>query len=220
MEILPSTYCGLFPLLGYPQYCEEEEHMQNFVWPKFIVHSQSCIGETCLVAFGLCSTALPALANVLIQNCCQSERMWWRIGACGVHRPEHGPRASVFHVPCTLLLHVFFSINVTFFFFLRLGLPALNVPRWARSPYSPVKPASVHICVLVASRLASSTGSWQNFTKRSVAASVWIFCTFCLKSCIHAESKNYFAFGCSLVAFQYIYLYHTCVLKSEFGHVW
>ena len=121
-------------------------------------------------------------------------------GSMQVHRPEHGPRASVFHIPCILLLRVFFSINVTFSFF-RLGLPALNVQRWAHSPCSPVKLASVHICVLVASLLASSTGSWQNFTKRSVAASVSIFCTFCLKSCIHAESKNYFAFGCSLVAF-------------------
>ena len=75
VDILPSTHCGLFPLLGFPQYCEEEEHMQDFVWPVFIVRSQSCIGETCLVAFGLCSTALPALANVLIQNCSQSEHV-------------------------------------------------------------------------------------------------------------------------------------------------
>lgn len=159
-----------------------------------------CVGETCLVGFGLCSTALLALAN--FANSKQLP-VWTPVvknGSMQVHRLEHGPRTSVFHIPCMLLLHVFFSINVTFSFF-RLGLPALNVRRWARSPYFPVKPASVHICVLVASLLASSTGSWQNFTKRSVAASVWIFCTFCLKSCIRAESKNYFAFGCSLVAF-------------------
>ena len=25
---------------------------------------------------------------------------------------------------------------------------------------------------------------------------------------------------CTFLYLQYIYLYHTCVLKSEFGHVW
>ena len=36
----------------------------------------------------------------------------------------------------------------------------------------------------------------------------------CVCVCVRAISR------CTFLYLQYIYLYHTCVLKSEFGHVW
>ena len=36
----------------------------------------------------------------------------------------------------------------------------------------------------------------------------------CVCVCVCAISR------CTFLYLQYIYLYHTCVLKSEFGHVW
>ena len=35
-----------------------------------------------------------------------------------------------------------------------------------------------------------------------------------MRACVRAISR------CTFLYLQYIYLYHTCVLKSEFGHVW
>ena len=38
---------------------------------------------------------------------------------------------------------------------------------------------------------------------------------------VHQPNVCVFAISrCTFLYLQYIYLYHTCVLKSEFGHVW
>ena len=36
----------------------------------------------------------------------------------------------------------------------------------------------------------------------------------CVCVCVYAISH------CTFLYLQYIYMYHKCVLKSEFGHVW